>query len=478
MTAQAVRPGRLLAGRYRVEDLLDEVDGVRSWRGVDEVLRRAVFVHTLPTDDPRATALNQAARAASQVGDTRFLQVLDVDAEEDAVYVVREWITGQNLKLLLAAGPLPPDQAAALGGEVAEALANAHEQGLTHLRLEPSSVVVTDDGTVKVAGLATEAALHGAADGDPGEVDAAGIGRIVYAALTGRWPDGDGYGLPAAPRIDGRIASPRQVRPGVPRILDEVVDRTLGNSERHNARSLRNPAEVADALNAGTTSGRTSVVGESSDSTGPPPAVLREPVAAPLLTAPAGVQSVTERPPGSQVAARVVGVLVAAAFLAVAAWLGWRAVFAGASDDGDSFAVPSPDQVETTAADEQTPTETPDSTPDEEESEQDEEEEEPEEPEISLTADPTEAAPSQRISLTGQIEPAVEGVELRVERQLGDGDWQSFPDDPSQITTQTRADGEFSTWVQTGRQGENGWRLVGTIDDEEITSEVATVTID
>src|SRR5690606_12721741 len=112
VTAQAVRPGRLLAGRYRVEDLLDEIDGVRSWRGVDEVLRRAVFVHTLPTDDPRAEALNQAARAASRVGDTRFLQVLDVDAEDDTVYVVREWTTGQNLKLLLAAGPLPPDQAA------------------------------------------------------------------------------------------------------------------------------------------------------------------------------------------------------------------------------------------------------------------------------------------------------------------------------------------------------------------------------
>ncbi len=475
MTAQAVRPGRLLAGRYRVEDLLDEIDGVRSWRGVDEVLRRAVFVHTLPTDDPRAEALNQAARAASRVGDTRFLQVLDVDAEDDTVYVVREWTTGQNLKLLLAAGPLPPDQAAALGGEVAEALANAHQRGLTHLRLEPSSVVITDDGTVKIAGLATEAALHGAEDGDPGEIDAAGVGRILYAALTGRWPDGDGHGLPAAPRIDGRIASPRQVRPGVPRILDEVVDRTLGNSERHNARSLRSPAEVADALNAGTTSGRSSVVADSSD-TGPPPAVLQEPAPAPrLLSAPASTPPPDERTPGSQVAARVVGVLVEATFLLVAAWLGWRAVFADAS--ADSVTVTSPDPVVTTAEDEPTPTQAAESTPDESAEDSEEEEEEDQEPEISLTADPTSAAPSQRITLSGRIEPAVEGLELRVERRLDGGDWQSFPDDPSQITTQTRAGGEFSTWVQTGRQGENDWRLVGIIDDEEIASEVATVTI-
>ncbi|MFW6092271.1 MAG: protein kinase family protein, partial [Actinomycetota bacterium] len=435
MTAQAVRPGRLLAGRYRVEDLLDEVDGVRSWRGVDEVLRRAVFVHTLATDDPRATALTQAAQAASQVGDTRFLQVLDVDSEEDTVYVIREWITGQNLKLVLAAGPLPPDQAAALGGEVAEALASAHQQGLTHLRLEPSSVLISDDGTVKVAGLATEAALHGAVDGDPGEVDAAGIGRILYAALTGRWPDGDGHGLPAAPRIDGRIASPRQVRPGVPRILDEVVDRTLGNSARHNARSLRSPAEVADALNSGTTSGRASVVGETTDSAGPPPAVLQEQSAPNLLAAPAAVPPGIERSPGSQVAARVIGVVVAATFLGVAAWLGWQGVFGGVSGDEGSVAVSSPEPDETTTTDEQTPTPTSESTPTGEETEQ-EADEESQEPEISLDAEPTSVAPSQRITLSGRIEPAVEGVELGVERQLNDGEWQSFPDDSGQITTQ------------------------------------------
>lgn len=476
MTAQAVRPGRLLAGRYRVEDLLDEVDEVRSWRGVDEVLRRAVFVHTLPTDDPRATALTQAAQVASRVGDTRFLQVLDVDSEDDTVYVIREWITGQNLKVVLTAGPLPPDQAAALAGEVAEALASAHQQGLTHLRLEPSSVVISDDGTVKVAGLAIEAALHGAEEGDPGQADAAGIGRILYAALTGRWPDGDGHGLPAAPRIDGRIASPRQVRPGVPRVLDEVVDRTLGNSERHNARPLRNPAEVADALNAGTTTGRASVVGETAEGTGPPPAVLKEQTGPGLLSAPAAVPPVAERSPGSQVAARVVGVFVAATFLGVAAWLGWQGLFGGVSDDEGSVAVTSPEPVETTAADEQTPTPESESTPTAKESE--EAEEESQEPEISLNAEPTSVAPSQRITLTGQIEPAEEGIELRVERRHNDGEWQSFPDDSGQITTQTRGDGGFSTWVQTSRQGENGWRLVGTIDDEEITSEVATVTIE
>ena len=82
-------PSRVLAGRYRVEDLLDDVSGVRSWRAVDEVLSRAVYIQTLPADDSRAARIIEAARAAAQVRDPRFLQVLDVDVERGLAYVVR-----------------------------------------------------------------------------------------------------------------------------------------------------------------------------------------------------------------------------------------------------------------------------------------------------------------------------------------------------------------------------------------------------
>ena len=146
----------MLAGRYRVEDLLDHVDGVRSWRAVDEVLSRAVYVQTLPADDPRAAQITAAARAAAQVRDSRFLQVLDVDVEGGVAYVVREWTSGRSLTMVLADGPLSADQAAALAHEVAAAMATAHETGLTHQLLRPGSIVITPDGRVKIAGLATE----------------------------------------------------------------------------------------------------------------------------------------------------------------------------------------------------------------------------------------------------------------------------------------------------------------------------------
>jgi putative peptidoglycan lipid II flippase len=191
--------------------------------------------------------------------------------------------------------------------------------------LRPSSVVITPDGRVKIAGLATEAAMHGVHVADPAAVDATGIGSLLYAALTGRWPGGPGHGLPAAPHIDGRVASPRQVRPGVPRLLDEVADRTLGNGARHNTPPLHSPAEVLAALTGGTSASRVNgLLGGFDDATTDtdhPPAVLDDPVPTPQRGTIPTARS-TEPPQRRSALARAFGVLVGALLLGGATLLG------------------------------------------------------------------------------------------------------------------------------------------------------------
>jgi hypothetical protein len=49
-------------------------------------------------------------------------------------------------------------------------------------------------------------------------------------------------------RTEGGLATPRQVRAGVPALLDEVVDRTLNSPPRHHPVPLTTPAAVAAAL--------------------------------------------------------------------------------------------------------------------------------------------------------------------------------------------------------------------------------------
>ncbi|HEU0041604.1 MAG TPA: murein biosynthesis integral membrane protein MurJ, partial [Jiangellaceae bacterium] len=136
VTTDTARPHQTLAGRFQLEELLDDSGGVRSWRALDQVLRRPVFLQSVSAADPRAHAFGAAARRASTVADPRFLRVLDVGTD-DVAYLVREWTPGRSLLDLLSDGAFHPAHAAAISREVADALTGAHAQGLSHRRLDP-----------------------------------------------------------------------------------------------------------------------------------------------------------------------------------------------------------------------------------------------------------------------------------------------------------------------------------------------------
>ncbi|QNE19854.1 hypothetical protein F1D05_20480 [Kribbella qitaiheensis] len=267
MSNQTVSPGALIAGRYRIAELLAEIDGARVWRAVDEILSRPVVVDVLPVGDPRTDLLFDAARRAAAAADPRFLRVLDCDMHEGVTYCVREWAGGRPLERMLSTGPLTGQQAGWLAREVSEALENLHRTGHSHGSISPSTVVVTDAGAIKVVGLATEAALRSAGPGTP-EEDVRALGELLYASLTGRWPSsGPAWGLQPAPVEHGRLLSPRQVRAGVPRSLDDIADRLLGDPPRHHSAAITSAAGLSAALSG--------VVGSSHE----PPSQMDETVA-------------------------------------------------------------------------------------------------------------------------------------------------------------------------------------------------------
>jgi hypothetical protein len=298
--ADAVQPGTRLAGRYRIEERLQDGDGTAFWRATDELLRRSVGVRTLSASSARAGALMSAARAASLISDPRFLHVLDVseqngrhesdgaasrrasgvvdrlspsaergrprseqegrrdhehgrsgtDGGDRIVYVVSEWVHGSSLGALIRSqGPLDPEEARRITREVAEALALVSPLGLAHRAVTPDCVVRTESGSVKLVGLGVDAAVAGLdGDGTDGAaVDARSVGALLYVALTGRWPDGPAFGFPAAPTEHGSLCTPRQVRAGVPADLDAIAERALTESPRQGL-PLRTPAAIAAAL--------------------------------------------------------------------------------------------------------------------------------------------------------------------------------------------------------------------------------------
>ena len=220
----SIRPGDVLADRYRLDDLLSESGGGRFWRAHDRVLVRPVAIHVLDAADARAEPLLAAARASAALLDRRILRVLDADQRDGITYVVNEWGEGISLDIMLAGeGPLEPRRAAWLTSEVAAAIASAHDAGVAHGRLVPENVLVDHHGSIRLIGLAVDAALHGLPPGRRSG-DVADLGAVLYAALTGRWAGVSQSVLPAALTEGEEVLRPRRMRAGVPRPLDDLCD--------------------------------------------------------------------------------------------------------------------------------------------------------------------------------------------------------------------------------------------------------------
>ncbi|WP_069813619.1 protein kinase family protein [Streptomyces sp. TP-A0874] len=246
--------GHKLARRYRLEECVTRLDGFSSWRAMDEKLRRAVGIHLLPANHPRARRVLAAARSAALLGDPRFVQVLDAVEEGDFVYVVHEWLPdATELGTILAGGPLDPHDAYQLVSQISQAMSAAHREGLAHLRLTPGSVLRTHSGQYRIRGLAVMAALRGITADHPQRTDTEAIGALLYAALTQRWPyEGDAYGLSGLPKDVGLIP-PDQVRAGVHRGLSELSMRALvnnGSTPFRQEQPCTTPEELAKAVAA------------------------------------------------------------------------------------------------------------------------------------------------------------------------------------------------------------------------------------
>jgi serine/threonine protein kinase len=255
-------------GRYHLLDLVTRdvaISGhedVYLWNGYDEILDRPVAVRVLPADDPRCPAVLGAAQAAAQVDDRRLLRVLDIlnlsatEHDPARIAVVSEWASGRNLERTLQdrnGTPFATPEALQLVAEVARALAAGAPMNVSHGRLRPSSVFITDAGEVRVRGMAVDAALFGPLpdlpDRQQADVDA--LGSLVYLLTTGYWPGDAPVDAPQAPRAGDVVLPPSQVRAAVPRSVDDIVARSVTTAARpRGVARVPDPAAFATMVGA------------------------------------------------------------------------------------------------------------------------------------------------------------------------------------------------------------------------------------
>ncbi|MEV6354753.1 serine/threonine-protein kinase [Streptomyces hydrogenans] len=148
---EAAAEGRLIGGRYRLDQRLGSGGMGTVWAGHDLLVRREVAVKEAHTarDPVRVERVLREARAAARVSHPAVVTVYDVAMEDGHPWIVMERVRGESLADRLdREGALPGPEAARIALCVVEALAAAHERGVLHRDVKPGNVLLGEDGGV------------------------------------------------------------------------------------------------------------------------------------------------------------------------------------------------------------------------------------------------------------------------------------------------------------------------------------------
>jgi Tol biopolymer transport system component len=159
MSHEETRQGALDAsapaiGPYRVLSLLGAGGMGEVFRAHDSKLHRDVALKVLPRsfelDPDRLARFRREARVLASLNHPHIGAIYGLEESGGRQALVLELVEGPTLADRIGGGPLPPREALAIAGQIADALQAAHDKGIIHRDLKPANVKVTPAGVVKV----------------------------------------------------------------------------------------------------------------------------------------------------------------------------------------------------------------------------------------------------------------------------------------------------------------------------------------
>ena len=261
----------IFAGRYRRIRRLGRGGMARVFLAEDEVLDREVAVKQLPSGAPEEALrrFRREARLGASLNHPHIVSIYDSVSDEDSLLIVMEYVEGESLAERMRGGALPRAEALRILGQVAEALDYAHANGVLHRDVKPSNILISGDGSAKLADLGIATAVDATAitgtgnvigtlaylaperlAGEAGEAaaDVYSLATVAFEMLSGRRAHPEKTPEQLLRRVDaGAAADLREADPDAPAAAAEVLRKALSADPRERPASAGELVRQLDA---------------------------------------------------------------------------------------------------------------------------------------------------------------------------------------------------------------------------------------
>jgi len=237
-------------GPYQIDRILGTGGMGTVYHGVHQETGQAAAVKVLPatlaTQEGFVKRFNREILALDKVSNDHIVRLLDKGVDGDTYYYAMEYVDGETLtSMLYREHRLPWRTVIDYGSQICHALKAAHDAGVIHRDLKPGNLMVTEDGTIKLAdfGIAqvfaeSKLTVTGGVVGtaeymSPEQArgvrvtrksDLYSLGAVLYVMLTGRPPFSGSATVDILHKHQyGQVERPARLLAGLPSWLDDLV---------------------------------------------------------------------------------------------------------------------------------------------------------------------------------------------------------------------------------------------------------------
>ena len=250
--------GHILDNRYKILEKVGSGGMASVYKAQDILLDRIVAVKILhskyASDHDFVVRFRQEAQAAAKLSQPNIVNIYDVGYDENAHYIVMEYVRGETLKDYIEKhGHLPINTSIQISFDIGEALEHAHANGIVHCDIKPHNILVTETGSIKVADFGIARAINSSSStkdeksvlgsvhyfspeqASGGKIDERtdiySLGVVMYEMMTGVVPfEGDTAISVALQHVQNDIPLPTKYNRRIPQLVERVILKAMAKN--------------------------------------------------------------------------------------------------------------------------------------------------------------------------------------------------------------------------------------------------------